>query len=465
MVLLIIYLKNKGVLILSFQEENDNILKYLIDSMFFNVFDVTDEKARATSNRLEIFVTPVCNQVCGYCYVMKHGNQLYPFNLLDEENMINNLKKILNWLKLNHKTMDVFDLFSGEIWSDPLGYMVLDTILEFYKDYRVSMNIVIPSNMSFLFAPNGETKMQWYIDEFKKIGTRLIFSASIDGIFLEDKFRKFKYKKDIINIIRDQSYYDKIFSFCHKNGYLFHPMVSAKSCKYWIENFDWYMEMIKKYYGSYLNLMMLEVRDDDWEDEDIKYHHKLLKHIIDFKLEKWFNGDIKRFAKYITKIDDNSKSESNNIGIFMQGGRLTCAIQNTLCIRLADLAILPCHRTSYEQNIYGKLEIDGANMKVHSQNVELAIKVYSMNPNYSMPGCDTCDYKYLCMKGCLGSQYETNTDMFMPCKSVCKMEKSKIDFLIDTYENIGVWDSLRDEPKAARLLAVVDEMLTKRGVK
>ena len=104
-------------------------------------------------------------------------------------------------------------------------------------------------------------------------------------------------------------------------------------------------------------------------------------------------------------------------------------------------------------------------MKVNSQNVELAIKVYSMNPNYSMPGCDTCDYKYLCMKGCLGSQYETNTDMFMPCKSVCKMEKAKIDFLIDTYENIGVWDSLRDEPKAARLLAVVDEMLTKRGAK
>ena len=290
---------------MSFQEENDNILKYLIDSMFFDVFDVTDEKARATSNRLEIFVTPVCNQVCDYCYVMKHGNQLYPYNLLDEENMINNLKKILNWLKLNHKTMDVFDLFSGEIWSDPLGYMVLDTILEFYKSYRVSMNIVIPSNMSFLFAPDGENKMQWYIDEFQKIGTRLIFSASIDGIFLEDKFRKFKYKKDTINIVRDQSYYDKIFSFCHKNGYLFHPMVSAKSCKYWIENFDWYMEMINKYYGSYLNLMMLEVRDDNWEDEDIKYHHKLLKHIIDFKLEKWFNGDVKKFAKYVTKIDDN----------------------------------------------------------------------------------------------------------------------------------------------------------------
>lgn len=398
------------------------------------------------------------------CYVMKHGNELYPFSLLNDAKMIDNLKKILTWLKLNNRTMEVFDLFSGEIWSDPLGYMVLDTLLEFYKNYRVSSNIVIPSNMSFLFAPNGEEKMQWYIDEFKKIGTRLVFSASIDGIYLEDKFRKFKHKKDTINIPRDQEYYEKIFKFCAKNRFLFHPMVAAKSCKYWVENFDWYMEMIKKHYGSYLNLMMLEVRDDDWEDEDIEYHHILLKHIIDFKLEKWFGGDINKFARYVAKIDDNAKKESNNIGLFMQGGRLTCAIQNTLCIRLADLAILPCHRTSYEQNIYGKLELNGAEMKVHAQNIELAIKVYSMNPNYSMPKCDTCDYKYLCMKGCLGSQYETNTDMFMPCKSVCKMEKAKIDFLIDTYEKMGVWDALRDEPKASRLLAVVDTMLSKRGV-
>ena len=216
---------------MTFQEENNALLKYLIDNLFINVFDVTDEKARATSNRLEIFVTPTCNQVCDYCYVMKHGNELYPFSLLNDAKMIDNLKKILVWLKLNNRTMEVFDLFSGEIWSDPLGYMILDVFLEFYKDYRVSSSIVIPSNMSFLFAPNGEEKMQWYIDEFKKIGTRLVFSASIDGIYLEDKFRRFKHKEDTINIPRNQEYYEKIFEFCAKNRFLFHPMVAAKSCK------------------------------------------------------------------------------------------------------------------------------------------------------------------------------------------------------------------------------------------
>lgn len=446
----------KGSLYLSiYQEENNMLLKYILDKMFFDAFDATDEKARATNSRVELFITPTCNLKCSYCYVYKHGEELYPSSINNKDIILKNLKNLLDWFRLNNKTMHMIDLFSGEIWGNSFGYDVLNTILDFYKIFRISKVIVIPSNMTFLFSENGEEKIQYFIDEFNKLGTRLIFSASVDGLYLEDSFRAFKSDRDRELISRNEKYYDKIFSFCSKNNFLFHPMVDSKSCKYWIENFDWYQDMFMKYYHKYMNLMMLEVRDDNWTDEDIYYHHILLKHVAEFKLYKLFDGDIKKFAYSIAKIDNKSKSEHNNVGVFRQGNRLTCGIQNTICIRLGDMAILPCHRTSYEPNIYGYIKIDGKDMHIESKNVELAVRIYSMNPNFSHPKCDTCSFNQLCSKGCLGSQFETNTDLFQVCDSVCKMEKEKIKFLINLYKDWGVWDILKEEPKAAGLIEIV----------
>ena len=443
----------------SYQKENDVLLKYLIDKMFFNVFDVTEDQGRLINNRLELFITPTCNLQCKYCYVYKHGEELYPSSINNKNCIMENLDKILTWLRLNDKSMHILDLFSGEIWGNSFGYDVLETILSNYKKQKISNFIVIPSNMTFLFSEDGEEKIQYYIDEFNKIGTRLVFSASVDGLYLEDDFRGFKSKKDRDAIKRNEEYYDKIFSFCSKNKFLFHPMVDAKSCKYWIDNYDWYQEMFLKYYHRYMDLMMLEVRDDNWEDEDIEYHHKMLKHIAEFQLKNMFDNDIGKFARHITKISKDSQVGFNNIGVLFQNNRLTCGIQVTLCVRLGDMAIMPCHRTGYAPNIYGYMHIDGKNMSVTAKNVELAVRIYSMNPNLTHPKCDVCEYKHLCSKGCLGSQFETNTDLFQPCNSVCKMYKEKIDFLINLYEEWGVWDSLKDEPKADKILSVVYSML------
>ena len=69
--------------------------------------------------------------------------------------------------------------------------------------------------------------------------------------------------------VKDE-FYDKVFSFAKHYGYGFHPMVAAASIEKWIDNYKWWIKMLKKYDLPMDYLMMLEVRNDDWTDEKIK---------------------------------------------------------------------------------------------------------------------------------------------------------------------------------------------------
>lgn len=116
---------------------------------------------------------------------------------------------------------------------------------------------------------------------------------------------------------------------------------------------------------------------------------------------------------------------------------LSCGIQDRIHIRMGDLLIIPCHRTSYPEMIYGKIEGDG---NVIVNNLAMALNIYSMNPNVSHPKCSDCELKYICMKGCLGSQYENKADIMQPCESVCAMLHAKYMAIYDICCENGLFD-------------------------
>lgn len=433
----------------------ENILfKNIVQSWLFD--DINFSEARKMNkSAVEFIITPDCTKKCSYCYLQKHKEELYPSYIVDNYMIIYNMKKILNYLKINRKVIPMLDLFSGEIWGDQFGYEVLNTLLEFSKDYKFTNYIAIATNMDFLFTENGEKWMRYFISEFSKIGVKMNISASVDGAYLENSFRPQDKKYDI-KIDYNNEYYDKIFAFQSEYGFGFHPMVSAKSCKYWCENFDWYVSMINKYYKNYHELMLLEVRDDNWEKEDIEYYKKFIKHVINYKFNTLFNGDKYAFAQYLTKIRSYKKIGNNNIGIYSYNNRLNCTVSNTLFIRLGDLAVVPCHRTAYNELIYGYLDINGREMTAKSNNLELMLRILSDIPNNDYEKCKDCAYKQLCMKGCLGSQYETNKKIFQPCESVCEMLKTKIDILVETYDELGIYEILKNFPETNYYYRIIE---------
>ena len=439
----------------------ENILmESVVKSWFFDADDISKAK-KMNRYAVEFMITPNCSKSCSYCYIQKHREYLYPDNIINNDIIISNMRSFLNYLKLNKKVVPMIDLFSGEIWGEDFGYQILNTLLEFAKEYKYTEYISMATNMDFLFTENGEKWMDYFIDEFSKLGVRMNISASIDGALLEQTYRP-QNKNYEIDISYDSSYYDKIFSFQSRHGFGLHPMVYSKNCKYWCENFDWFMDMSKKYYGYYKEPMMLEVRDNNWSEEDIEYYKKFLLHTIKFRYEKICNSDNAAFAQYLCRIRSYRKLGNNNIGIYTYNHKLNCTIPKTIFIRLGDMAIIPCHRTAYPDNIYGYMNIDGKNMNITANNFKLMLNVIGTKPNNDYPKCKDCIYKKLCLKGCLGSQYETNKNMFVPCDTVCNMYKAKINLLVDVYTSMGIYDILKEFPETKYIVDIVEEFKNKR---
>ena len=437
----------------NFQKENDMLLNNLITKAFLNKYKP------GTLLSLELFITPTCNLSCKYCYLNKYGKELYPSEIIDEKTILNNIIIILNYLKDNNCVLNKLNIFSGEIWSSDFGFQVLEIIYNEYKKYKFSDLILIPSNMTFLLDNEAEKKIQNIIDKFEQIGVSLRFSASIDGKILEENMRPFKDK----NKIRNDEYYDKVFTFCKNNRCGFHPMVSSKSCKYWIENFKWFKEQHLKYGIPISSMMMLEVRNDDWTEEDINYYLNFLDYLSDDIFYDGFHGDKEKFAKFI--FFPGEHPIYNPITLHSQQNQMSCSIQNQLFIRVGDLSLIPCHRTCYPNNIYGKFIVkDNKIVDIVSQNVELANFIYTTNPENGFPTCAGCKFKYFCIKGCLGSQYETSYDILLPNISVCEMLKSKLSFLYTKYEKMGLIDILKSFNTQKALVTINKLRVLEEGI-
>ena len=124
------------------------------------------------------------------------------------------------------------------------------------------------------------------------------------------------------------------------------------------------------------------------------------------------------------------------------GRGLGCSIQAMVYVRLSDLAIVPCHRTSYDEFVYGYFNVENDEITgIKAKNPELMVEIYSFEAE-NQPYCEQCVIKEVCSHGCLGAQYEFNGDLFTPIPSVCALEHEKIRSIIKATKDIGAYEEI-----------------------
>lgn len=402
----------------------------------------------ADSN-LELYVTAACNQKCEYCYLVRHP-ELYPREAMAPETIKANLRIFLDWCLEQGFSFHQVDLFSGEIWHGQFGWEVLDILLDYIRLGLRIDTVMIPTNASFVLDDRAAVEMANRIEDFGAAGCRLQLSGSVDGKYSDGVTRRGN-QEQLTRDKESEAFYDRFFSFWRHFGYRFHPMVSRENVRYWKENFTWWEEQCANYgYDAFRDVMMLEVRNDGWTDEDIRAYLDFLDWLIDRFLAVRCGGDVKKLAGSLFLTDIFGAEGGGgyvNFGLPKADSFQGCTVSDMLTVRLGDLAIPPCHRTAYSELLYGKFRVeDGKIAGIEENNPQMASRVLLQDSILCSPGCDCCPYSYFCLRGCYGAQREVENDPFMPIESVCRLFRAKIDFLIDKFERLGVWDVLRKVP-------------------
>lgn len=346
-----------------------------------------------------------------------------------------NLEKIFEWCIKEQFYFNQIEFFTGEIWGEEFGFKVFDILYKQILNGLLVNSIMIPSNCSFCLSEEKTQKIQYYIDKFNSIGIRIIFSVSVDGKIIEETSRPLN-----TGIIKDDTFYDRLITFAKHNTYYFHPMVAACNVDKWIENYKWWKNILQEYdYYSYDKIMMLEVRNNDWDQKAIDNYNSF----INFLIEEFFN-ECNRDPYIFTKLYFNSEGQGLHgyipYGLAISDNFAGCTVANSLTLRVGDLAICPCHRTAYNKLLYGFLSTDkdGNIVDLTANNPQMAVRILYSNNNLTSFKCDTCLFNSICLKGCFGSQMENTKDPFMPIESVCNFFEQKFTNIFNKLESLGI---------------------------
>lgn len=416
-----------------YDRENDELLYNFLNRYIFSHWK---NPGSGFKPRLELFLDKTCNLDCVYCYLQKYDKWIYPKKLNnDPKNIFENAKMLIDWLVQNDYVPEHIEIFSGEPTVNPVFYEIVDYINDaFSGSKRKPSKIVVPTNFTFIISDKLTEKVE---DLIRRSKIPVVLSASIDGKYCE-KYRPFRATKKGLPDPRNDEYYDKVFTFAKKYGFGFHPMVYADCIYQWRKNFLWFQEMFKKFEIPYHSLYLLEVRNPEWRTDQIAEFGRFIYWLTKWSFENIANGNNKKFLEFLFKYRGFNILSSPFTNI---SRGLGCSIQMTLFVRLADLAIVPCHRTSYSHLIYGYFEVkDGKISGIRAHNPEMAITIYSLDAR-NFPYCEKCMIKEFCSHGCLGAQIEFTGDMFIPFPTLCLLQHSKIISLFKAFKDLGIyWD-------------------------
>lgn len=454
-----------------FEKEQNEVLNYTLHSIYkLWDLDFPDQEhllkeVQAAKNEffLELYITSDCNQACEYCYLSKYGDKLYPKEYRDNKTILKNLDMLLSYYLQMELNLPRIDIFSGEIWGYPLGNKVFDILLKYIrKGLRVNL-IVIPSNLSFCRNEATIEVVQNYLEQFRNEHIPICFSCSMDGIVIDRISRPF-----VGNQEKELSYYQNIFDFCKKNDFGYHPMIDADTIEYQKENYLSWLEIIKHQYDNPEELfgliMQLEVRSSRWTKDKIISYLDWLNFVCEEDFKLFFNSDPHKFAEfiYLKKVPKNNLFGNTYMpyALTEAGNSPTCTIGGMLCVRLGDLAIAPCHRTSYEKFLFGKYEVKDDKIVgvTKGNNIALMNSLYRSSVNIK-PGCGTCPYVDYCLKGCLGNQYEENKEIFYPVPENCQLQKAKIIFCLEKYKKMQLKNYI-DERNTYSFQELYDSIIT-----
>jgi len=415
----------------------------VLNKTFFKAWEnrnfLKDDLKYGNFSSLELQITSVCDQKCLYCYYNKFGKFLNPPHLCKKENILINLNMLLDWLEKNNYFPKI-ELFSGELFSTELGFLVLEKVIEWQIRNKIDNEIIIPTNFSFVLDDKKIDRIERLISKCRSNNINMILSASVDGKYLDDINRPFLRKK------RTDDYYDKIFSFQSKWGFSFHPMIYSNGIELWKENFLWFQDMFDKYNINWQYLYLLEIRNAEWKLPQIREFYNFVRFVIRWVVDRLRKENVPE-RKIVQEIIN--RRIFNILTSFTTCGRgIGCSIQSTMQIRLGDLAVFPCHRTSYDRFIMYRFVDDGKKIvDIDILNQDLFLSLYSAN--YKLfPFCEVCGIKQFCNGPCLGANYEFSGDLFITPPTVCLLEHAKVFAIFDELDDLNLFEyfCLLDEP-------------------
>lgn len=416
---------------MSYKDENDVLFNSMMDTYFLQQF-----KESQYNRHLELIISPKCNLGCKYCYVNRYYPSVFKMNKNDEETVLNNLRQILDWYTKN-KFICNLEIFSGEPFAQEIGFKALEVIYDHFKDKELKPSkILVPSNFTFLHSSALESRVTELIDKFALAGISLILSCSYDGALCQSDRPK-KIDLDLpIEFLPQEEFEDKLFRFCKKNTFMFHPMLYYDTIDKWKDNFDWYQSRFKKYNFDYDSLYLLAVRNEGWTTQNCADLYNFIKYIIKDSWEHYH----KDFDKYYYFLFNGPGRGFNILSSYLinNGHGATCTIQSDLSVKLLDLTIYPCHRHLYPNMKFGTFR-DG---KFVDCNPALAAAYWGHNKNESFQ-CIDCPININCGGQCLGACYETNLNSFNPINNVCKVHFYTLKGIIDGFKEIGIYDRLK----------------------
>ncbi len=436
---------------INYEKEQDDLLYTILNYRFFQPWKYKSfpTKNSVPKGSLELFLTPTCNQKCEYCYLQKYPD-LYPAEKNNEENILTNLKHVLDWCIKEEFFLPNLDLFSGEIWHTPFGLKVLDIVYDYIANKGLlCMSVTIPTNATFIHDKKQTIEIQNRIDAFNKIRCKVVISLSVDGKYVEDLERP---RNNPNAPLRDDQFYEDLFIFAKHNDYGFHPMLAAQEIKKWKQNFQWWISMLRKYDMPMEKLMLLEVRNDDWTDEAIEDYKEFLRYLMNITF-KYHNNDMyvamddlflynQVYDTYIPKEDWLWGESMSYLPILLSEtkGFYGCTIISHLTVRVGDLAIAPCHRTAYNKYLYGYFTQDenGDITGIKANNPQMAINILMLDNRKVILGCDSCILKDVCLGTCKGQSIESHSDPFYNDPKVCYFLKKKYEYIFELYEERGI---------------------------
>lgn len=433
----------------SYQEENDRLLESILDRTYFAGWADPKNPKYMNFDSLELIMNYKCNLACKYCYVNRWGEELYPSELYaDEEKLLSNLSMVLRWMKRKGYEPRI-EYFSGEALVQQVGLKGLEMLV---KEVVPGTVILIPTNYTFMLNEKLTARVDKIIMDAKERDVHVSLSASTDGKFCEvnrpllstvtDRRemhnRVWEWEYSGVPDPRDDAYYDKVFAFAAKWGFGFHPMVYSNNIDRWKDNFLWFQEMYKKYDIPWSNLYLLEVRNTEWSDQQIRDYAEFIKFLVRWTWDMT-GQNVNSYINFVFK----GKGFNILTGPLTTIGRgMGCSLQSAVYLRVGDLALVPCHRQSYKQFVIGWLRVeDGEIVGVKAHNTEILVAEMSCTFR-NFPYCEACHIKHICSGGCLGSQFELTGDPFTPIPRVCKLMHNKVKAMIEVYRELGIYKPL-----------------------
>lgn len=439
---------------MTFQEQNDLLLKSYIENYVKPLETV------------EFIFSSECDQKCEYCYLQKHFKEMNYPRANKKEDILHNLKLFLDYLEEQDFQYKTYDIFSGEFFN--LSYW--EDIFQIFYEHQLSIGskdrvMVIPTNYSFIADDEKIIHIEEWINKMLSTNCYVHLSCSIDGPEETDNSIRPNFNN---KVIKNNAFYDKVFSFVAKHNYAFHPMISKHFLENYKDNYDWFIDNIAKYDICFYDKegrqmlsapMLLEVRDnDEWDEHSLKLYKDFLNYVFEKDLHVLYKDNLRDIMYRV--FDDHSDLYEKMTGVFRCqpyilaypstcGNKMSCSIQKHLVCRLGDLTMAPCHRLYYPEFEYGRFITNEDRTKiigVEGYNPTLAFKIATLNPTRSNLKCGGCKYRGFCLQGCLGSQYEETSEIFGFQDKVCEMFKIKYETIHEICEKYKLYDmALNDE--------------------